>query len=124
MNVEISAVATAARELIASAEADGESFAGKGGPSNGGQELANLVVRLNSQFEGDIGLFVLFFLNYVKLEIGEAMFLKADDIHAYLSGGILPSPRVNRRSTDGILPKRHHRMYGIIRQRSARRFYT
>lgn len=124
MNVEKSAVATAARELIASAEADGESFAGKGGPSNGGQELANLVVRLNSQFEGDIGLFVLFFLNYVKLEIGEAMFLKADDIHAYLSGGILPSPRVNRRSTDRILPKRHHRMYGIIRQRSARRFYT
>ena len=30
---------------------------------------------------------MLFFLNYVKLEIGEAMFLKADDIHAYLSGG-------------------------------------
>lgn len=91
MNVERSAVATAAKELIASAKADAESFAGNGGPSNGGQELADLVVRLNSQFEGDIGLFVLFFLNYVKLEIGEAMFLKADDIHAYLSGGMFPS---------------------------------
>ena len=87
MNNDKSSVSAAARELVASAKADGESFAGGGGPSNGGEELANLVVRLNSQFEGDIGLFVLFFLNYVKLEIGEAMFLKADDIHAYLSGG-------------------------------------
>lgn len=88
MNAEKSSIASAAKELIASAKADGESFAGNGGPSNEGRELADLVVRLNGQFEGDIGLFVLFFLNYVKLEIGEAMFLKADDIHAYLSGGI------------------------------------
>ena len=80
-------VQKAAADLVASAKQEGEEFAGGGGPSNGGQELADLVVRLNSQFEGDIGLFVLFFLNYVKLEIGEAMFLKADDIHAYLSGG-------------------------------------
>lgn len=96
MNSEKSAVISAAKALISSAKEDGESFAGHGGPSNGGQELADLVVRLNSQFEGDIGLFVLFFLNYVKLEVGEAMFLKADDIHAYLSGGIyfIPSPQL------------------------------
>ena len=87
MESDKSSVASAAKELVASAEKEGEGFAGKGGPSNGGKELADLVVRCNSQFEGDIGLFVLFFLNYVKLEIGEAMFLKADDIHAYLSGG-------------------------------------
>ena len=87
MKVDKSTVASAAKELVASAEKEGESFAGGGGPSNGGKELADLVIRLNGQFEGDIGLFVLFFLNYVKLEIGEAMFLKADDIHAYLSGG-------------------------------------
>ena len=87
MKVDKSTVASAARELVASAEKEGENFAGGGGPSNGGKELADLVIRLNGQFEGDIGLFVLFFLNYVKLEIGEAMFLKADDIHAYLSGG-------------------------------------
>jgi len=54
-----------------------------------GKELADLVVRLDKQFPRDIGLFVLFFLNYVKLDIGEAMFLKADDIHAYLSGDII-----------------------------------
>ena len=87
MNADKSAVAVAAKELIASAKADGEKFAGGGGPANEGQELADLVVRLNEQYEGDIGLFVLFFLNYIKLEVGEAMFLKADDIHAYLSGG-------------------------------------
>ena len=87
MKNDKSDIASAAKELVKSAETDGESFARGGGPSNGGKELADLVVRLNSQFEGDIGLFVLFFLNYVKLEVGEAMFLKADDIHAYLSGG-------------------------------------
>lgn len=95
MNSEKPAVISAAKALISSAKEDGESFAGHGGPSNGGQELADLVVRLNSQFEGDIGLFVLFFLNYVKLEVGEAMFLKADDIHAYLSGGIYVIPSLN-----------------------------
>lgn len=88
MNAEKSTVTDAAKELVSSAKEEGESFAGSGGPTNGGQELADLVVRLNGQFEGDVGLFVLFFLNYVKLETGEAMFLKADDIHAYLSGGM------------------------------------
>ena len=88
MNCEKANVEAAAKVLVQSAESEGENFAGGGGPSNGGKELADLVVRLNGQFQGDIGLFVLFFLNYVKLEVGEAMFLKADDIHAYLSGGI------------------------------------
>ncbi|KAL9125457.1 MAG: hypothetical protein Q9217_005342 [Psora testacea] len=89
MKNDKSTVASAAKDLVASAEKDEENFAGGGGPTNGGKELADLVVRLNSQFQGDIGLFVLFFLNYVKLEVGEAMFLKADDIHAYLSGDIM-----------------------------------
>jgi mannose-6-phosphate isomerase len=79
----------ASKELLEAVETQGASFAGNGGPSNSGQELADLVIRLNSQFPGDIGLFVLFFLNYVKLETGEAMFLKADDVHAYLSGDII-----------------------------------
>jgi len=79
----------ASKELMASAKDEGEKFAGGGGPSNDGKELADLVIRLDKQFPGDIGLFVLFFLNYVRLEVGEAMFLKADDIHAYLSGDII-----------------------------------
>ena len=83
------AVAAAAMDLTSSAKEDAEKFAGNGGPSNTGKELADLVIRLDKQFPGDIGLFVLFFLNYVKLEVGEAMFLKADDIHAYLSGEVI-----------------------------------
>lgn len=60
------------------------------GPSvNTPEELAELVQRCNSQFPQDIGLFVLFFLNFVKLQPGQAMYLKADDIHAYISGDII-----------------------------------
>ncbi|KAF2452929.1 mannose-6-phosphate isomeras-like protein [Lineolata rhizophorae] len=87
-------IEAAAAELVESAKSSPESFAGGGGPAyeskgSGGRELAELVDTLNGQFPGDIGLFVLFFLNYVKLEPGEAMFLKADDIHAYISGDII-----------------------------------
>lgn len=60
------------------------------GPSvNTSDELCELVQRCNSQFPEDIGLFVLFFLNFVKLSPGQAMYLKADDIHAYISGDII-----------------------------------
>ena len=60
------------------------------GPSiNTSSELCELVQRCNSQFPKDIGLFVLFFLNFVKLQPGQAMYLKADDIHAYISGDII-----------------------------------
>lgn len=87
MNADKNSIISAAKELVASAEQEGENFAAGGGPSNTGQELAELVIRLNKQFEHDIGLFVMFLLNLVKLEVGEAMYLRADDIHAYLSGG-------------------------------------
>ncbi|KAK5081145.1 Mannose-6-phosphate isomerase [Lithohypha guttulata] len=79
-------VANMSKELVTMAE--------KGqiqpGPSvNTLEELNELVQRCNGQFPADIGLFVLFFLNFVKLEPGQAMYLKADDIHAYISGDII-----------------------------------
>lgn len=86
MHYDKEEVSSAAEELVASAKQEGEKFAGGGGP-NDGKELAEIIGRLNDQFKGDIGLFVFFFLNYVKMQPGEAMFLKADDIHAYISGG-------------------------------------
>ncbi|KAG4431041.1 Mannose-6-phosphate isomerase [Cadophora sp. M221] len=89
MNAKKELVEQASKELIESAKAEGADFAGGGLESTPGKDLADLVIRLDKQFPGDIGLFVLFFLNYVKLEVGEAMFLKADDIHAYLSGDII-----------------------------------
>ncbi|EMC99403.1 hypothetical protein BAUCODRAFT_31721 [Baudoinia panamericana UAMH 10762] len=82
-------VEKAAPELIKQAETEGSKFAGSGVSATSGKELSDLMIRLNKEFPNDIGLFVTFFLNYVKLTVGEAMFLQADDIHAYLSGDII-----------------------------------
>lgn len=87
-------VEEAARDLVASAENSPHSFGNlENAPETSSPRdpyrLAELIVRLNRQFPGDIGLFVFFFLNFVTLSEGEAMFLKADDIHAYISGDII-----------------------------------
>jgi len=50
--------------------------------------LGELVLRLNSQFPGDVGCFCAYFLNHVTLQPGEAMFLGPNLPHAYLSGGM------------------------------------
>lgn len=86
-------IEAASKELVALAENSPASFATLSGeietnPENPA-ELAAVIQRLNGQFPNDIGLFVFFFLNFIKLEPGEAMFLKADDIHAYVSGDII-----------------------------------
>ncbi|KAF7233717.1 hypothetical protein EG68_10660, partial [Paragonimus skrjabini miyazakii] len=49
-------------------------------------ELADVFIRLSTQFPGDVGCFSLFFLNYIKLKTGQAVFLEANLPHAYLSG--------------------------------------
>lgn len=49
--------------------------------------LKELILRLNDQFPGDVGIFSAFFLNHMKLKPGEAMFLAANLPHAYLYGG-------------------------------------
>ncbi|TRX93488.1 hypothetical protein FHL15_005763 [Xylaria flabelliformis] len=82
-------VASAAKSLVSEAESQGASFANGGTESTSGETMSRLISRLNKQFPDDIGLFVLFFLNYVTLSPGEALFLKADDIHAYVSGDII-----------------------------------
>ena len=48
-----------------------------------------LFLRLHHQFPGDCGCFCIYFLNYMMLKPGEAMFLEANLPHAYLSGGKL-----------------------------------
>lgn len=45
-----------------------------------------LVLRLENQYPSDIGVIAAFFLNHVKLNPGEALFLGANEPHAYLSG--------------------------------------
>lgn len=93
MNSPPEQIEAAAQELVTSAQNSPETFASlvnapDTNPTNPA-ELASVVVRLNEQFPNDIGLFVFFFLNFVRLDPGEAMFLKADDIHAYISGDII-----------------------------------
>ena len=86
-------VEAASTALISIAENSPDSFGTLSGEAETNPtdpaELAALAKRLNGQFPNDIGLFVFFFLNFVKLAPGEAMFLKADDIHAYISGDII-----------------------------------
>ncbi|KAJ5826839.1 Mannose-6-phosphate isomerase [Penicillium robsamsonii] len=86
-------VEAACKDLISAADKNPDSFGTVPGevetnPTNPA-ELAALAKRLDGQFPNDIGLFIFFFLNFVKMEPGEAMFLKADDIHAYISGDII-----------------------------------
>lgn len=44
------------------------------------------MIRLNQEFPGDIGIFAPCFLNLVELNPYDAMYLDAQDLHAYLSG--------------------------------------
>ncbi|XP_010190794.1 PREDICTED: mannose-6-phosphate isomerase [Mesitornis unicolor] len=68
----------------------------------------DLLLRLHSQYPGDIGCFTIYFLNLVRLEPGEAMFLGANEPHAYLHGGEhhggLSSPRTSQ-GGHGLLQK-------------------
>ncbi|KAI4874317.1 hypothetical protein NFI96_013951, partial [Prochilodus magdalenae] len=59
-----------------------EAAAGKDTLGSNGE----LLLRLHSQYPGDIGCFSIYFLNRIVLEPGEAMFLGANEPHAYLSG--------------------------------------
>ncbi len=60
-------------------------------PERGGEDssssLGELFLRIHSQFPGDVGCFVIYLLNHMTLQPGEAMFLEANLPHAYLSGG-------------------------------------
>jgi mannose-6-phosphate isomerase len=51
------------------------------------KEESELIKTLNSDFPGDVGIFCTFVLNIVRLKPGEAVFLKANEPHAYLDGG-------------------------------------
>lgn len=46
----------------------------------------HLVLRLEKQYPTDVGVIATFFLNHVKLAPGEALFLGANEPHAYIFG--------------------------------------
>uniref|UniRef100_A0A453HXT6 Uncharacterized protein n=1 Tax=Aegilops tauschii subsp. strangulata TaxID=200361 RepID=A0A453HXT6_AEGTS len=49
-------------------------------------EKEQLVLSLEQQYPGDVGVLSAFFFNYVKLRPGEALYIGANEPHAYLSG--------------------------------------
>ncbi|KAF9814779.1 hypothetical protein IEO21_04937 [Rhodonia placenta] len=81
MSAEESLFKAQLEKLVQRYEAGQEQEAEKG--------IKELVLRLNSQFPGDIGVFCAFLLNYVKMNPGEAIFLAAGEPHAYVSGDIM-----------------------------------
>ena len=52
-------------------------------------EVDKLFLRLWDQYPGDIGCLCVYFLNYIKLKPGEAVFMAANEPHAYLKGDCL-----------------------------------
>jgi mannose-6-phosphate isomerase len=59
-----------------------------GGATSGEYAVKDLLVTLNNQFPGDVGILCIFILNVVSLEPGQAIFLQANEPHAYLNGGV------------------------------------
>jgi len=53
------------------------------------EKVKDLVIRLEEQYPGDVGVFCAFVLNYVQMQPGEAIFLGAGEPHAYVSGDIV-----------------------------------
>ena len=49
--------------------------------------LGRLFIRIYREFPGDVGCFIIYFLNHVVLEPGEAVYLAPNMPHAYLYGG-------------------------------------
>lgn len=54
--------------------------------NNSQDPLMALIVELETQYPGDIGLFVPLTLNIITLQPGQAMFLDAETPHAYIKG--------------------------------------
>eukprot|EP01117_Protostelium_nocturnum_P008352 TRINITY_DN2980_c0_g2_i5.p1 TRINITY_DN2980_c0_g2~~TRINITY_DN2980_c0_g2_i5.p1 ORF type:complete len:364 (-),score=89.08 TRINITY_DN2980_c0_g2_i5:50-1141(-) len=50
------------------------------------KKVYDLAIRLNDQFPNDVGILSIFLLNYIVLQPGQAIFLAANEPHAYLSG--------------------------------------
>jgi len=48
--------------------------------------LDEVLVRIGTQYPGDVGIFSIFLLNFVSLNPGEGLYLAANEPHAYVSG--------------------------------------
>lgn len=48
--------------------------------------IRNIFAKVSAEYPGDLGILSIFFLNIIELQPGEAIFLAANEPHAYLSG--------------------------------------
>jgi mannose-6-phosphate isomerase len=69
--------------------------------------LSQLVLRLHSLFPGDIGIAVALMLRHVVLEAGQAMFLAAGTLHAYVEGTGVEVMATSDNVVRGGLTKKH-----------------
>ena len=54
-----------------------------------GNKSENLFLRLYDRYNADVGLITIFFLNYLELNPGEAIYTPSGVPHAYLSGNVI-----------------------------------
>ena len=50
--------------------------------------VPDIVHKLNREYPGDVGIFMIYFFNIISLNPGEAIFIDENIPHAYLSGGM------------------------------------
>lgn len=77
--------------------------------------IKDLTIELGRQYPGDVGIFCIFLLNVVNLKAGQAVFLKANEPHAYIHGGESSRVFKSRSRDDNALPCRHNGVHGYIR---------
>jgi mannose-6-phosphate isomerase len=81
MTADITKIATQLQILVARYQS--------GGQKHVEESITDLVLTLNEQYPGDVGVFCVFMLNYVRMTPGQAIFLGAGEPHAYVQGGML-----------------------------------
>ncbi|KAF5828881.1 RmlC-like cupin domain-containing protein [Dunaliella salina] len=91
MTANPASISSAIDAIVArlSTQANGSS-SGQGNGAAGLDPHESLVLRLNSQYPGgDVGVLASLFLNRVSLNSGQAVYLAANEPHAYLAGEIV-----------------------------------
>ncbi|MGX1738469.1 mannose-6-phosphate isomerase, class I [Corynebacterium flavescens] len=74
------------KDLIAAVIAAGEDLVARLPREDWRSVVMSTVIRLNEQYPGDIGVLGALLLNHVQLQPGEAAYLNAGELHAYVSG--------------------------------------
>lgn len=83
MTADSSDVAAAAGRLVARLSRQRDEGSSPLSPTE------QLVLTLNRQYPDDVGIFAAFFLNVISLQPGQAMYLPANEPHAYVSGELV-----------------------------------